>query len=114
MRQIFHIFRKDVHHFWREIVVVLLLVALYGWREIRTWKQGAGLMAYGIGAFGGEFVWGLMVVLLPLAWIFLITRTVHDESLVGDRQFWITRPYQWPRLLTEKLLFVLTFISVPA
>jgi len=26
------------------------------------------------------------------------------ESLVGDRQFWITRPYEWKKLLTAKAL----------
>jgi len=29
---------------------------------------------------------------------------VHAESLVGDRQFWITRPYEWKKLLTAKAL----------
>jgi hypothetical protein len=38
---------------------------------------------------------------------------VHGESLVGDRQFWVTRPYDWKKLVVDKALFVLTFINLP-
>ena len=40
-------------------------------------------------------------------------RVVQGESLVGDRQFWITRPYEWPKLLGSKIAFVLVFVCVP-
>ena len=32
---------------------------------------------------------------------------------MGDRQFWITRPYEWKKLLTAKLLFPAAWIGVP-
>jgi len=56
---------------------------------------------------------GLVVVLLPIAWSFLIVRAIQGESLVGDRQFWITRPYEWKKLLASKVLFVLIFVNLP-
>src|SRR5260370_33162319 len=48
-----------------------------------------------------------------LFWAFLIIRAVQGESLVGDRQWWVTKPYDWWNLLAAKLLFILIFISVP-
>jgi hypothetical protein len=48
-----------------------------------------------------------------LFWVFLIVRVVQGESLVGDRQWWVTKPYEWWNLLAAKLLFILIFISVP-
>jgi hypothetical protein len=32
---------------------------------------------------------------------------------VGDRQFWLTRPYEWKNLLAAKLLFVLVVLYLP-
>jgi hypothetical protein len=32
---------------------------------------------------------------------------------VGDRQFWITRPYEWPKLIAAKALFLVVFLYVP-
>ena len=50
---------------------------------------------------------------MPISWCFLIARAVQDESLVGDRQFWVTRPYEWPKLLAAKALLAAVFINVP-
>jgi hypothetical protein len=38
---------------------------------------------------------------------------VVDESLVGDRQFWVTRPYSWRSLLGAKALFLAVFVLAP-
>lgn len=46
-------------------------------------------------------------------WLFLVIRVVQGESLVGDRQWWTTKPYVWWQLLLAKLLFVVVFICVP-
>jgi hypothetical protein len=55
----------------------------------------------------------LMIPLMMIGWIILITRVVHAEPLVGDRQFWITRPYEWKNLLAAKALFVAVYVCVP-
>ena len=52
----------------------------------------------------------MLKFLVPQMWLVLISRVVHDEGLVGDRQFWITRPYPWQILLTAKLAFIFAFI----
>ena len=50
---------------------------------------------------------------IPVAWSFLTVRAIQGESLVGNRQFWLTRPYEWKKLLTAKVLFVVTFVNLP-
>jgi hypothetical protein len=73
-------------------------------------------MATGIGIgglFSARFLSGLVVVLVPVSWSFVVVRAIQGESLVGDRQFWVTRPYEWKKLLAAKVLFALTFVNLP-
>jgi len=109
MKQTLRIFRKDLRHHWPEISISLVLLALYCWREVRT--EYMGVRAYEFISFIPwlEFV----QLLLPLSWFLLIVRLVQDESLVGDRQWWVTKPYQWPKLLAAKLLSMLIWLLVP-
>ena len=107
MNQILHIFRKDVRHHWPEILVTWALIAAYVWYEPRKWANQrisirfiAGLLRY-------------LPLLMIVSWTFLVARLVQDESLVGDRQFWITRPYERYTLFTAKLLSIVAFIHVP-
>ena len=114
MKQVWHIFLKDVRRHWREIANSIALVVAYGWNEVREWTR-PGNMAVGMGGgFFGSRLWlSFVVVLLPIAWAFMVVRVIQSESLVGDRQFWITRPYEWKKLLAAKVLFVLTFVNLP-
>jgi hypothetical protein len=105
MGQVGHIFRKDVRRHWREIAVSLAVLAAFAWKESRRWT--------GEPADLSPFLLALLTTLVPISWSFLIVRVVQDECLVGDRQFWITRPYEWKKLLAAKLLFVLVFVNIP-
>lgn len=105
MTQVLHIFRKDVRQQWIPILWVTGLEAIYTWHEPRNWN-GARL-----GAQGPLFRY--LLAMLMLAWAFLIVRVVQSESLVGDLQYWITRPVEWKPLLASKLLFVAVFIEGP-
>jgi hypothetical protein len=105
MSQIFHIFRKDVRHHWMEILLCQAALVAYCWDEVSHWGEGI--------SYRPKIQSIVIVVLLPLTWGFLVFRVVQSETLVGDRQFWITRPYEWKRLLAEKILFVLVFLSCP-
>ena len=115
MNQVWNIFLKDIRHLWREGAAAILLLAVFAWHDAQSWTKYHGLMATsGIGAIASfEFLAEFVDVLLPVAWALLIVRSVQSESLVGDRQFWITRPYEWPKLLTAKILFLLAFINLP-
>lgn len=107
MRQILHIFRKDVRHHWPEILVSLAVLIAFAVDQPRKWTDQPA----------PERILGTLLNILPilmvLAWAFLIVRLVQSESLVGDRQFWITRPYRWYKLLAAKLLSILVFVNLP-
>jgi hypothetical protein len=105
MSQIFHIFRKDVRHHWMEILLCQAALVGFCWNEVRGWSERID--------FRLDILSGVIGVLLPLTWGFLVFRIVQSETLVGDRQFWITRPYEWKKLLAEKILFVLVFLNLP-
>ncbi len=116
MKQILHIFVKDVRRFWIEIAILLALIA-----------TGLGLYAYiealdpmlKFGRFGFNLANRLkptlilFMVLVSIGWWLLISRVIHEERLAGDTQYWITRPYKWVKLLVAKLLFLAVFIYLP-
>lgn len=114
MKQVLHIFRKDARHYWRESVISIALMAAYAWYEMRGWTDD-GIMGYS--GFRGLLTFsslsGLVSVLLPISWVIVIVRVIQGESLVGDRQFWITRPYEWKNLLAAKILFILAVVNLP-
>jgi hypothetical protein len=104
MSQTLHIFKKDTRRFRVEIAVSLLLQLLF---VVHVPAQWTGRPQMAVEAF--QFI----MILLPLSWCLLIARVVHGETLVGDRQFWITRPYTWTQLLSAKALFLVMWIAAP-
>jgi hypothetical protein len=104
MRQVIHIFRKDVRQHWPEVLFTLAVLVAFMWDEPRHWilRDDFGL---------SHERW--IPILLVLSWWLLIVRTVQSEALVGDRQYWITRPYDWKKLLAAKILFVAAFVTAP-
>lgn len=112
MKQVLHIFAKDVRHQWLEILISLaFVVALAVTSPSRTVAM-YGVVSYSpLGMVGNMPDW--LVFIIPLSWWLLISPLVHEEKLVGDRQFWITRPYEWKKLLAAKALFLAAFIYLP-
>lgn len=107
MSQILNIFQKDARHHWIEVLVSWAMIAIYVWDQPRKWSSQTTSI---------RFIDGLLnflPVLLVLSWAFLVARLVQSESLVGDRQFWITRPYTWYKLLAAKFLAILALINLP-
>jgi hypothetical protein len=94
MGQACHIFSKDVRYLWREIVLVLVLAAMFAWVGTRAVDSPFGML------------------LIP-ACCWLIARLIQAETLPGDRQYWVTRPYSWKALLGAKLLFIAAFVNLP-
>lgn len=110
MTQVLHIFKKDVHRHWPEILISLALLVLYARYELQLEQippQYDPRLLFFI------FVGRSIPLFLTLSWIFLVLRVVQSETLVGDRQWWVTKPYVWWELLLSKLFFVFVFISVP-
>lgn len=98
MRQILHVFRKDLRHFWPESLAVLGLSLAFALTYPHTWGFFSSYDDDAAGFHLNFRQWGMLantvIVLLPVAWLVLVARVIHDENLVGARQFWITRPYR--------------------
>jgi hypothetical protein len=114
MSQTIHIFKKDVRRFSWEIVLSLLLLALYGWCQPASWESPeAFLMKHGQ---SGNFRYMGSILLGPLMilwWMVMLVRIVQEEAPAGDRQFWVTRPYRWPNLFAAKALLFLLMVNIP-
>jgi len=95
MRQALRIFCKDARQFWIEIVVVLVPMFCFPSSNSHT-----------LGTLG-------LTLLLPLACLFLIMRVFHGDAIPGDRQFWVTRPYDRKSLLAAKTMFIIAFVNLP-
>jgi len=107
MSQALHIFRKDARGLRIELAVVAALNVAFVWAHIKAAAPGIEELSHpSVLAYLTSF-------LLAMGWWFLIARAIHEEALPGDRQFWVTRPYEWKQLLAAKLLFVLAFVNAP-
>src|ERR1051325_5041100 len=99
MEQTWHIFKKDIRYLRFEIAFLLLLIALF------TWMATHGGAASSLS--------GVMEPLIVAAVAYTLARLIHAETIPGENQFWITRPYQWSSLLAAKILFAVTFVNLP-
>ncbi len=117
MKQMLHIFAKDSRQFWPEILICVALVAAFVWIYPSSWLTGNRLSAVAGGDFVRvlleQYLGGILKLLIPVSWWLLIARVIHAEALVGDRQFWLTRPYEWKKLLGAKAIFLLVFLYLP-
>ena len=93
MHLMLHVLKKDIRRLWWGISLALVLQAAMAWFDIGGDRESPDLSP-----------------LLLLAWACLIALAIHEDPLVGDRQFWITRPPRWPVLLCAKLLFAAAVI----
>jgi len=102
MKQILAIFKKDARHLWPEILASLAMLAALAYFYPDQWRNARGLQARSFSLSGLFFpndgtLSGSLIALVPVSWFVLISRLVHVERLVGNTQFWVTRPYQWPK-----------------
>lgn len=101
MKMIFHILLKDLRRHRIEIAGFVFVCAVWAWRE----------------AHPMAFQWfrerELIPILLFALWFLITIRLVQGESMVGDREFWPTRPYRWPQLMAAKALALLLCLNLP-
>ena len=100
MQQILHIFKKDVRRHWPEILISLTLLGLYA--KIMTRPTDYDPMMTPNYIPWAEISADTLAPLMIIFWIFLTIRVVQSERLVGDTQWWITKPYEWWKLLAAK------------
>lgn len=106
MRQALLILWKDVRQLRWQLGAYALLLAAFAWVSPQTWPGTAP------DSFLSVFVTLLRILLMASQFV-LITSAIHADRLVGEEQFWITRPYDWRSLLASKFLFVLACVVLP-
>jgi len=101
MKFVLHILAKDMRHHWRENALFVFAGAAWIWQTIHpsgwSWLQQRELIP----------------ILFSGLWLFIVVRVVQGESLVGDREFWMTRPYRWGHLFMAKWLFIALCLNLP-
>jgi hypothetical protein len=102
MKESIQLVRKDVRHLWPWILVFWALLALVPVTEL--WRGRAQL----------DF-WVLLTPqpAIPLSLFFLVATAIHHEGLVGDSQYWLSRPFTAWHLVASKALLFALFINVP-
>jgi hypothetical protein len=104
MRQTLHIFLKDIRCVWPQIALVLALTALVAYR------LATEPLSFDYRPFQQRFSFTFFLV---VAWFYFIAYAILEDRLVGDRQFWLTRPYSRRSLLAAKCLLIAAFINLP-
>ena len=108
MRLALQIFRKDTERLRWVILLTLALLAYWTFRDA-TLGWGADPRPYMDN--DGPDNW--LNLALPLAWSVLIALAIQEDSLAGDRQFWVALPCGWRPMMTAKAMFVAAFIHAP-
>lgn len=103
MNRILHIFRKDAIRLWPQLLVFLALLVSNAWEDRKFAREVPN----------GPSALQLLAVLLPIACSVLLVTLIHQERLVGDRQYWLSRPMPRRDLILAKGLFVLVLINLP-
>jgi hypothetical protein len=98
MRMMLHVFKKDVRRLWWAVGLTLVLLGTLARQD--AWRSDS---------IPGS-IEGWLNVIVPFAWACLLGLVVEQDPLVGDRQFWITRPHSRAMLLGAKLLFAAIFV----
>jgi hypothetical protein len=101
MRLILLSLEKDLRRLWPAAVVTWIMLAVL--TNADRWRADSAASP----------MEGWMNALLTFAWACLAALAVLEEPLVGIRNFWTTRPYRWPCLLSAKFAFVALTIHLP-
>lgn len=99
MNQAIHIFLKDLRALWFQVATLMLVIGVYAAMDISITQTNLGTALY-------------TVAVQAAVWL-LIARAVHQESLPGENQFWLTRPYERSSLIISKFLMALCIVVVP-
>jgi hypothetical protein len=94
---------KDLRRYWLYILIIELLAILRALLDILLplYPQ--------LFSLNSNEIWELM----SLACGFIVVLAVQADSLVGSRQFWLTRPISWKSLLAAKILFLICVANLP-
>jgi hypothetical protein len=102
MREALLIFRKDVDHRRWAIGAFLVLVVARMAIDILLPRHSELATA--------QMVLGLVFLIAAIG---LIYDAAREERIVGDAQYWLTRPLPWGSILAAKGLFIVLLILLP-
>jgi len=105
MRQVLIVFRKDVKHLWPLAAGMVAILGFHGWVDLQ--------MHHGYLKVISTRIYALEPLFALLAWWCLAGIAVQQESLPGDRQYWLTRPIPRQAILAAKALFLAVFVCLP-
>jgi hypothetical protein len=94
---------KDLQHRWPYILALELLIVFRAVLDILLPIQP--MQIFQCLNISGVLMWPLIILLTALV--------VQSDPLVGDRQFWLTRPITWRSLLAGKIMFLFCTINLP-
>jgi hypothetical protein len=103
MNRILPLVKKDLTHLWPQIVIFWVLMAIAAFFDFPGAVDGRSYV----------FIVRLLAMLSPLACWSLVIAVIHEECVIGDRQYWLTRPFTWRHLLGAKLLVVACATNLP-
>ena len=106
MKQALHIFQKDVRRLWIQIALLWVAIGYFAYLDIRLQATAVGFTDSQVDTVGIKILAGAIV------WV-LVARAAHEESLTGENQFWVTRPYEPTRLLAAKVLLAAVVVIAP-
>jgi hypothetical protein len=104
MNPCFSLFKKDAKRLKPYIVVFIALLAL----QLLTDRQYTTRASSDI-----PLIDPLIIPLIYVSLWVLVAALMHQETPVGNRQYWLTRPVAGRHILIAKLLFVIVFILAP-
>lgn len=101
MIKILQLIRKDARHLWPSFLTFWVLLALFPMSETGSARAMRAIqdLLFGLG--------------LPMAVFLLVVTAIQQESIMGDRQYWLMRPFTAWHLMAAKALFLALFINVP-
>lgn len=107
MRQMFHLYFRDLKRCRWEAAALLAAMALWAaWEGHRPeFVSARNYAGFQLARAAG--------VVIPAMWVYLLWRVVWHEAPAGDRQWWVTRPCSRWSVVGARVMFLLTVICAP-
>ena len=105
MRKIAALVRKDLRHIWPHLLAVLPLMFVFATSDLERLTRNTSIL---VGT-----AWQLLYLATPVAIWSLVAALIHGEPLVGDRQYWLTRPFTGYHLAAAKWIVLAICINLP-
>ncbi|SPE42490.1 membrane hypothetical protein [Candidatus Sulfopaludibacter sp. SbA3] len=102
MREALLIFRKDAYH-QRVLLAAFLALATVHMAIDIVLPRHPEMMT----------MQAILGMVLLMAMIGLVYRTAQQERIMGERQYWLTRPFPWRSILAAKFLFTFVCVALP-